>query len=50
MNVQEPMTHFTMLLQYIDLESGAHVQREVSHLFPRHTQQHMDIFITKDGF
>jgi hypothetical protein len=32
------------------LESGAHVQKEVSHLFPHHTRQRVDIFITKDGF
>jgi hypothetical protein len=50
MNMQQLMTHFTMLLQYIDLESGAHIQREVSHLFPCHTLQRMDILITKDGF
>jgi hypothetical protein len=34
----------------IVLESGAHVQREVSHLFFRHTQQWVDIFITKYSF
>jgi hypothetical protein len=38
-NMQQPTTHFWMLLQYIDLESGAHVEREISHLFPHHIQQ-----------
>ncbi len=32
----------------IALESGAHVQKEVSHLFPHHTQWRVDILITKD--
>ncbi len=34
----------------IVLESGTHVQREVSHLFFHHTQWQVDIFITKDDF
>jgi hypothetical protein len=33
----------------IFLESGTHVQREVSHLFPRHIWHQMDILITKDN-
>jgi hypothetical protein len=33
----------------IVLKNGAHVQREVSHLFPHHTQHQMDILITKDS-
>jgi hypothetical protein len=33
----------------IFLESGTHVQREVSHLFPRHTWHQMDILITRDS-
>jgi hypothetical protein len=32
------------------LESGTHVQREVSHLFLCHTQWWMNILITRDGF
>jgi hypothetical protein len=32
------------------LKSGAHVQKEVSHLFLHHIQQQVDILITKDGF
>jgi RNA:NAD 2'-phosphotransferase (TPT1/KptA family) len=32
------------------LESGAHVQKLLSHLFLRHTQQQVDILITKNGF
>jgi hypothetical protein len=31
------------------LESGTHVQKEVSHLFPHHTQQ-ADILITRNDF
>jgi hypothetical protein len=38
------------LLQLLILESETHVQREVSHLFPHHTQQQMDIIITKNDF
>jgi len=34
----------------IILENGTHVQREVSHLFPHHTQQRVDILITRNGF
>jgi hypothetical protein len=34
----------------IALESGAHLQKEVSHLFPRHTLQWLNILITKDKF
>jgi hypothetical protein len=33
----------------IILESGTHVQKEVSHLFPYHIQQRMDILITKNN-
>jgi hypothetical protein len=32
------------------LESGTHVQKNVSHLFPHHTQKQVDIVITKDDF
>ncbi len=34
----------------IILESGAHFQRGVSHLFPHDTQQQVDNPITKNGF
>jgi len=34
----------------IMLESGAHIQREVSHLFLRHTWKRVDIVITKNKF
>ncbi len=32
------------------LESGAHIQREVSHLFPCHKQKQVDIVITRNDF
>jgi hypothetical protein len=32
------------------LESGTRVQKNVSHLFPHHTQKQVDIVITKDNF
>jgi hypothetical protein len=32
------------------LESGTHVQREVSHLFPHHTQKQINILINRDNF
>jgi len=46
------ITHDTFqdTIPTIVLESGTHVQREVSHLFFRYTQWWMDILITKDGF
>jgi predicted PurR-regulated permease PerM len=31
-------------------KSGAHIQRKVSHLFPRHTQRQVDIVITRNNF
>jgi NCAIR mutase (PurE)-related protein len=34
----------------IVLESGTHVQKEVSHLFFHHTQQRVDILITRKKF
>jgi hypothetical protein len=34
----------------IMLKNGAHVQREVSHLFPYHTWRWMDIVTTKNSF
>jgi hypothetical protein len=46
------VTHNTLqdIVTAIALESGAHVQREISHLFFRHTRQWVDILITKDSF
>ncbi len=41
---------FQNTITSIVLKSGAHVYREVSHLFPCHTRWWMDIFITRDGF
>jgi hypothetical protein len=45
-------THDTLqdTIVIIALKSGTHVQREVSHLFPHHTQQRVDILITRDKF
>jgi hypothetical protein len=45
-------THNTLwnTIVIVVLENGAHVQWKVSHLFPCHTQQRMDILITKDNF
>jgi hypothetical protein len=45
-------THNTLqdIITTIVLESGTHVQREVSHLFPHHTWWRMDILITIDDF
>ncbi len=34
----------------ITLDSGTHIQNEVSHLFPHHTRKRMDIVITRDDF
>ncbi len=34
----------------IALENGPHIEREVSHFFPCHLQQQVDILITRDGF
>jgi hypothetical protein len=34
----------------IALESEAHVEREVSHFFPCHIRQQVDILIIRDGF
>jgi len=46
------ITHDTFqdTIPAIVLESGKHVQTEVSHLFFRYTQWWMDILITKDDF
>ncbi len=41
---------FRNIVVAISLESGAHVQREVSHLFPPHAWRRMYIVITKDNF
>jgi hypothetical protein len=41
---------FHNVITAIALKSGTHVQREVSHLFPRQTQRQVDILITKYGF
>jgi hypothetical protein len=45
-------THDTLwdIVVTIVLENGAHFQWKVSHLFPCHTQQWMDILIIKDYF
>jgi len=45
-------THDTFwnIITTIILNSGAHVQREVSHLFLHHTQWWMDILITRGDF
>jgi hypothetical protein len=34
----------------IILESGIHVQRDISHLFPHHTQGRVDIVIIRKNF
>jgi len=34
----------------IVLESGTHVERKVSHIFPYYIQLQIDILITRDGF
>jgi hypothetical protein len=41
---------FQNIVVVIALENGAHVQREVSHLFLHHTQRQMDIVIIKNNF
>jgi hypothetical protein len=41
---------FWGIVVVIVLENKTHVQKEVSHLFPRHIWRQVDIFITKDGF
>jgi hypothetical protein len=41
---------FWDIVTTIVFESGTHVQREVSHLFPHHSSRWMNIFITKDNF
>ncbi len=38
---------FQNIVATIALENGTHVQREVSHIFPRHIPRQVDIFITK---
>jgi hypothetical protein len=46
-------THDTFwdIVTTIILESGAHIQKEVSHLFPYHTWWRINIFINiRDGF
>ncbi len=32
------------------LESGTHLQKKISHLFPHHSQKQVDVVITKDNF
>jgi len=46
MNVQQPTIHYGIIV----LKNGAHVQKEVSRLFFRHTWWWVDIFIIKDDF
>jgi hypothetical protein len=41
---------FQDIVVAIASKSGAHVQREVFHLFPCHTRKRMDIVITRDNF
>jgi hypothetical protein len=41
---------FSDTIAIVVSKSGAHVQKEVSHLFPCHTQRRMDIMITKEVF
>jgi hypothetical protein len=43
-------THDTLqnTITTIVLENGAHIQKEISHLYPHHTRRQMDIVITKD--
>jgi hypothetical protein len=48
-NVKQPMTHSNIVV-IIVLESGAHVQKEVSHLFPHYTQRRVDILIINNSF
>jgi hypothetical protein len=31
-------------------ESGTHIYKEITHLFPCHIRKQMDIVITRDGF
>jgi hypothetical protein len=41
---------FWYIVVTIALESGVHVHRKVSHLFPHHTWRWVDIVIAKDNF
>jgi len=50
MNIHQPTTHFWDIVTTIVLQSRAHVEREVSHLFLYHILRQVDIIITKDGF
>ncbi len=45
-------THDTLqnTIATIASKSGAHIQREVFHFFPHHTQRRVNIIITKDNF
>jgi hypothetical protein len=45
-------THDTLrnTIEVIALESGTHIQRQVSHLFPHHTQRRVDIVIIRNNF
>jgi hypothetical protein len=45
-------THDTLwnIVVAITSESGTHMQKEVSHLFPHHAWRWMDIVITRSGF
>jgi len=49
---EHTITHNTLwdIATTIALESGTHVQREISHLFPHHTWWWMSIFITRYNF
>jgi hypothetical protein len=41
---------FQNIVAIIALENGTHVQKEVSHLFPHHIPQQVDILITRNDF
>jgi hypothetical protein len=38
------------IIEVIALESGTHIQKQVFHLFPHHTQRRVDIVTIKDNF
>ncbi len=38
------------IIATIVLENGAHIQKEISNLFPHHTRKQVDIVVTKDDF
>jgi hypothetical protein len=46
----QPMICFQDIVATITLESGTHEEREVSHLFPYHTQWWVNIVIVRDNF